>query len=405
MKMTWKLFLNVIFIASLLFMISGLESYANRGAFPVLDADGKEVGLYQSSHALLVGASAYREGWPKLPGVLNDIKTVKEALKKRGFTVTVIRDPDHEELKRAFNEFINSFGLEPDYRLLFYFAGHGHTLRQAYGAEMGYIVPVDAPNPNIDKSGFLAKALDMKQFEVWAQRIQSKHALFLFDSCFSGSIFALSRAIPEHISYKTAEPVRQFITSGSADETVPDESIFRHQFLAALDGEADVNKDGYITATELGEFLLEKVANYSRGTQHPQYGKIRDRFLDRGDFVFLSSNSGAVTVPTPKPTPSREDKTPPNRELSYSPSQPRAGQQITFSAKGRDAESGIERMELYVMWDSKWHLIKTCNSDSCEWIGGPFSTGLIGFNAIAYDRAGNSYPWSPGVWEQYITIR
>jgi len=206
--------------------------------------------------------------------------------------------PNHEELKGAFNEFINLYGQEPGNRLLFYFAGHGHTLRHAYGAEMGYIVPVDAPNPEIDKSGFRAKSLDMQQFEVYARRIQSKHALFLFDSCFSGSIFALSRAIPEHISYKTGKPVRQFITSGSAEETVPDESIFRSQFLAALDGEADVNEDGYITATELGEFLFEKVVNYSRSTQHPQYGKIRNRFLDKGDFVFLSTSSGeAVEKP------------------------------------------------------------------------------------------------------------
>lgn len=67
------------------------------------------------------------------------------------------------------------------------------------------------------------------------------------------------RAIPRHISYKTAKPVRQFITSGSADETVPDRSIFLSQFLEALDGEADVNEDGYITASELCEFLFQKV--------------------------------------------------------------------------------------------------------------------------------------------------
>jgi hypothetical protein len=211
-----------------------------------------------------------------------------------GFAVTVIRDPDHEKLKSAFNDFINSYGHDTNNRLLFYFAGHGHTIHLSYGADMGYIVPVDAPDPDVDKSGFLAKALDMQQFEVYARRIESKHALFLFDSCFSGSIFALERAIPKHISYKTARPVRQFITSGSADETVPDKSIFRHQFLEALDGEADVNEDGYITASELGEFLFEKVVNYSRGTQHPQYGKIRDMYLDKGDFVFLLASIDAV---------------------------------------------------------------------------------------------------------------
>jgi hypothetical protein len=151
---------------------------------------------------------------------------------------------------------------------------------------MGYIVPVDAPNPNRDKDGFLDKALDMQQMEVYAKRIQSKHALFLFDSCFSGSLFALSRAVPENINYKTQKPVRQFITAGSANETVPDESIFREQFLAALNGEGDSDKDGFLTGVELGEFLQKTVVNYSKGSQHPQYGKIRNPHLDKGDFVF-----------------------------------------------------------------------------------------------------------------------
>src|SRR5205085_11681819 len=114
-----------------------------------------------------------------------------------------------------------------------------------------------------------------------------KHALFLFDSCFSGSLFALSRAVPDNIGYKTSRPVRQFITSGSADETVPDRSIFREQFIAAIEGEADANHDGYVTGSELGDFLQDRVVNYTRNAQHPQYGKIRNPNLDKGDFVFM----------------------------------------------------------------------------------------------------------------------
>jgi hypothetical protein len=52
--------------------------------------------------------------------------------------------------------------------------------------------------------------------------------LFIFDSCFSGSVFATSRAAPGIIDYKIANPVRQFIASGAADETVPDKSVFSH---------------------------------------------------------------------------------------------------------------------------------------------------------------------------------
>lgn len=276
-----------LFPVFLVFLFISL-AHADRGIqISYKDNTGKQNSfLYENSHALLIGASNYTNGWPVLPGVVKDVKLLKEGLEKQGFSVMVVMDPNRRELEDAFHLFITKYGRGKNNRLLIYFAGHGHTLKLAYGEEMGYIVPVDAPNPNRDKDGFLDKALDMQQMEVYAKRIQSKHALFLFDSCFSGSLFALSRAVPENINYKTQKPVRQFITAGSANETVPDESIFREQFLAALNGEGDSDKDGYLTGVELGEFLQKTVVNYSKGSQHPQYGKIRNPHLDKGDFVF-----------------------------------------------------------------------------------------------------------------------
>ena len=234
----------------------------------------------------MVGMSDYQEGWPILPGVLTDVEKVKNALEQKGFHVVTGKNLSRDQLRTAIEDFINRYGHGKDNRLIFYFAGHGHTKTLSYGDEMGYFVPVDTPNPNRDEAGFLAKSFNMESMEVYAKTIQSKHALFLFDSCFSGSIFSLSRAVPENISYKTSEPVRQFIAAGSAGETVPDESIFQGQFIRALNGEGDLDGDGYVTGMELGEFLQQTVINYSKGSQHPQYGKIRNPNLDKGDFVF-----------------------------------------------------------------------------------------------------------------------
>jgi len=267
--------------------LSASAASESRGVgIKIKDDKGKEISLYKESHALIIGASAYTAGWPKLPGVKKDVDEVKSVLERQGFHVVVVMDPNRDRMVKAYEDFINKYGMNPENRLLFYFAGHGHTVKQSYGEEMGYIVPVDAPNPNKDQQQFLAKSMDMQMIEVFAKRIQSKHALFLFDSCFSGSLFALGRAVPESISYKTAKPVRQFITSGSADEQVPDTSVFKQQFVSALNGETDLGKNGYITGTALGEYLQDSVVNYSRGAQHPQYGKIRNPNLDKGDFVF-----------------------------------------------------------------------------------------------------------------------
>jgi uncharacterized caspase-like protein len=199
-------------------------------------------------------------------------------------------DPDRKALRQAYDDFIQDYGLDHDNRLLFYFAGHGHTITFPDQREMGYIVPANAPDPNMDERGFMGKAMDMQQIEVYAKRIVSKHALFLFDSCFSGSIFSLSRAIPSVIQGKTSKPTRQFITAGTANQTVPDESIFRFQFVRGIQGEGDLNRDGYVTASELGQFLENTVTNYSKASQTPKYGKIRDPILDQGDFVFSMKN-------------------------------------------------------------------------------------------------------------------
>lgn len=266
------------------------------------DKDGNRIDLYRESYALIIGIDHYTAGWPDLPGVAKDIEDVKKELMKQGFRITVAKNLDRDKLLSTVEGFISKYGHDPENRLLVYFAGHGHTIRLATQMEMGYIVPADAPNPNVNDQGFKDKAIDMYRFENFAQQIECKHALFIFDSCFSGSIFALSRgAVPEVISYKTARPVRQFITSGSADEMVPDKSVFKSQFVSGIEGEADTDKDGFVTGTELGEFLLKQVVNYSKGTQHPQYGKIRNPFLDKGDFVFIVRLPESKKV-TPEPS-------------------------------------------------------------------------------------------------------
>jgi hypothetical protein len=125
----------------------------------------------------------------------------------------------------------------------------------------------------------------MVQFETFAKDIQSKHALFVFDSCFAGTIFSTLRDRPPAIDRKTAEPVRQFITSGNEEQSVPDVSIFRQQLVYGLSGEADLDRDGYITGSELGLFLENTVTNLTGGSQTPVYGKLMDPVLGRGDFV------------------------------------------------------------------------------------------------------------------------
>ena len=261
--------------------------------------------LYGESHALVIGASRYSAGWSELPGVRGDVTAVTQLLQGQGFKVQTLSDPTRSSLDATLRRFAVTHGANPANRLLVYFAGHGHTLTSSVGKKLGYLVPVDAPRPDRDMAGFRELAYSMENFEQLSRQIEARHVLFLFDSCFSGTVFRARSDVPDAISELTEKPVRLFITAGDESQKVPDESIFRRQLERALGTEAaaDVNRDGFITGTELGSYLHEQVTNYSKRSQTPRWGKLNDPDLDRGDYVFLNARKPAGVTGTVVPEP------------------------------------------------------------------------------------------------------
>ncbi len=276
-----------------------------RAFIEIVAKSGESLYLYKDYHALVVGVSDY-DKWPDLPNAVKDAQEVSEALKRLGFTVKLMSNPTSKELKKGLNDLTYKYGREENRALLFYYAGHGETELLADDTKLGYIIPSDCPLLCDDPQGFVNRAISMKDIEVYSLRIHSKHVLMLFDSCFSGSLFSLVRAVPEDITEKSSLPVRQYITAGTEDETVPDRSMFKRCLLLGLEGDADLTRDGYITGTELGLYLSDKVVQGTGRAQHPQYGKIRTPELARGDFIFALKRPSKPMVPTavtPLPPP------------------------------------------------------------------------------------------------------
>ncbi len=261
----------------------------------------KEIELYEASYALVIGNGNYAE-WDTLPGALEDVKEVKEVLETHGFNVTLETNLNKREFEIAVAKFVFESGKDLNSRLLFYYAGHGHTQKTVNDEDLGYLVMIDAPSSASDKVGFEVASIDMGSLITQAKKIKSRHVLFMFDSCFSGTILDVRDGpqLPEGICDSIKYPVRQFITAGRAGESVPDYSYFKRAFLDLIQG--DVREpflDGYITGEELGYYLKHKVPEYNEG-QHPQYGKIPDPNLDKGDFVFVlpQTNNGSKVLET-----------------------------------------------------------------------------------------------------------
>ncbi len=262
--------------------------------------------LYAKSYALVIGNDIYTGGWGRLSQARNDARRVAGALRKRGFDVALKLDLNSKALEQAFEDFFLEKGADPEARLFVWYAGHGHTMK-----EEGYLVPTDGALPT-NRLGFLRKAISLRDFGKFMRLAESKHVFTIFDSCFAGTIFNVARATPPPaITRVTAEPVRQFMTSGDADQTVSDDGTFAKLFVDSLEGKrpADANGDGYLTASELGLHMTDAMSNYTRNAQTPRHGKMRDPELNKGDFVFRLASArpgGGVSLATPAASVDRD---------------------------------------------------------------------------------------------------
>lgn len=246
---------------------------------------------YTNSWAVVIGIDAYQR-WPKLAYAGADAHGVSEALvSKFGFA------PDHviglydQDATRA--RILQVLGDElptkvgPEDRVFVFYSGHGATRELPGGAQRGYIIPVEAGTESLQ-----SEAISMSELHDVQEGLPSKHVFFVMDACYGG--LALTRGAASsggdprrYLAEITRRPARQILTAGGADEQVADygpghHSIFTWTLLQGLDGQADLNGDGVITASELGSFVAPRVSAQSRQT--PAFGNLVGS--GGGEFVF-----------------------------------------------------------------------------------------------------------------------
>jgi peptidoglycan/xylan/chitin deacetylase (PgdA/CDA1 family) len=247
--------------------------------------------IYRESWAAVIGIDDY-ESWPKLSYAANDARAVQDLLiKKYNFKPDHVfglfdKDATRENILSLLGDKLaNPDMVKRDDRVFVFYAGHGATRHLASGRDLGYIIPVDA-----DLTHYEGSAISMSNFQDVAEAIPAKHLLFVMDSCYSG--LALTRGTTPlglqnyllEISRRTA---RQMFTAGGADQQVADtgpngHSVFTWTLLQGLDGRADLNGDGVITATELAAYVSPAVSALSHQT--PAFGNLPGS--EGGDFLF-----------------------------------------------------------------------------------------------------------------------
>ncbi|WP_282828117.1 polysaccharide deacetylase family protein [Pelomonas sp. V22] len=243
--------------------------------------------LYRDSHALIVGIDQY-DKWPRLSHAARDAKAMREALETRfGFraeNITMLLDGEatRANILRALNDKLgDAKRVKRDDRVLVFFAGHGSTRRLPSGREIGYVIPVDASQDDLQTD-----AIAMPQLQEVAEALSAKHALFVIDACYSG--LGLTRGGAANFARDNSRRIgRQMMTAGGADQQVADDgpgghSVFTWTLLQALSGKADLNGDGLITGTELAAYVAPAVSAIAHQT--PAFGSLPGS--EGGEFVF-----------------------------------------------------------------------------------------------------------------------
>lgn len=276
---------------------SAQKSTTGRGEGPAsrtAAVDEPPRSYYRESWAVVIGINDY-QSWPKLRYCVNDANSVEETLMSRfGFKKSNIikllnKEATREAIVAALGDKLADPGkVGKEDRVFVFFAGHGATRRLPGGKELGYIVPVDA-----DSEASQARSISMTQLQEFCELIPAKHIYFVIDSCYSG--LALTRGggvLPKSKNYLeeiTRRAARQILTAGGADQEVADNgpgghSIFTWTLLQGLQGLADSDGNGAITASELGAYVSPIVSSLSHQT--PAFGNLAGG--EGGEFIFES---------------------------------------------------------------------------------------------------------------------
>jgi uncharacterized caspase-like protein len=258
---------------------------------------GDEFKLYKRALAVVIGINAYEHISP-LNGAVRDAKRMAEVLKSQGFEVTEIYDAEatKKNITRVLGDQLARKANEDD-AILIFFAGHGVTTDpDRPEVAMGYLMPIEGERDNPISSG-----VSMTEMQNWFGRYRSRHVMFVADACYTGLALStraigLSPEMRDYVRMVAAKPVRFSLTAGGAGEEAIETGeggLFTTAFIEAINGSADVNRDGLITSDEISAYVRPTVSQTAmrefRASQNPQSGR-----RGEGEFLFLNPN-GAVT--------------------------------------------------------------------------------------------------------------
>jgi hypothetical protein len=226
--------------------------------------------------ALIIGLEKYAEAPPADYASRDAQMFADYAREKLGISpenVMVLTDTEatRSGLLKALKVWLPQ-AVQPDKTDLYvFYAGHGMA---SDDGESAYIVPYGANTFLLEDT-----AISRERFYEEIGAAKPRSATFFFDNCYAGTTRSEERLLAQRpLTIKVQEsPVPDnylVFTAGESNQTagVLDEvkhGRFSYFVFKGLEGEADANQDGKISAGELHKYVRESVGRFSAGAQTP----------------------------------------------------------------------------------------------------------------------------------------
>ena len=300
---------------------------------------GKPEGLYYKSWAIVIGVENYLLA-PKIPGAIEDAKVVAQAFRQLGFDEVVElydKDASARRLQQTLSDFLPRKVGRYD-RLVIYFSGHAGVTQDLDGKELGYLVPWDAQVGNVPKS------VTFEQLKEFSRRSASKHTLFFLNAAVRG--WEVSTAQPLSLEGRlspedeTERRAVQVLTAADKGESLSQEngrSLFVQALVKGLSGTADRNNNGWLMASEVGDYVKQQVLERSKGTQHPLFVQLEGE----GDTVLMEGRKAAFIMGAEPQSPTERRQA---AKIQYE-------QAFALLQTGKSAEEALERLNKALEYD------------------------------------------------------
>jgi uncharacterized caspase-like protein len=148
-----------------------------------------------------------------------------------------------------------------------YFAGHGFAI-----SGRTFLAPYDFDPDVPDATGYPMSDVG----EVFGSQIQATWKVLLTDACHSGAIAPAADRETINRSLQDLDASVFSLTASREGESSLEHQrwggghgVFTYYVVKAMDGEADGNRDGRVTADELAEYVRANVRHDTGGGQNP----------------------------------------------------------------------------------------------------------------------------------------